>query len=101
MSFDKIKEKVKEKVKKKKTKVSPASTPSTGKAKFEGKYYIWENGKKTHVKFIQLAIQASKPLPIGFYDAAKDSNDKGIQKLLQVDKTRKIPAKVDWLDTRS
>ena len=27
------------------------------KAKFVRPYYIWEGGKKTHMKFIQLAIQ--------------------------------------------
>lgn len=73
---------------------------STGKAKFERPYYIWENGKKTHFRFIQDAIKQGKPLPIGFYEAAKNSTDKGVQKLLQVAKSRKLEAKVEMLDTR-
>lgn len=71
------------------------------KAKFEGQYYIWGNGKKTHVKFIQRAVQQSHPLPVGFYEAAKNSNDRGIQKLLQVAEIRKIPENAEKLDTRS
>jgi len=71
-----------------------------GKAKFERPYYIWENGKKTHMRFIQKAIMQSNPLPIGFYEVAKNSTDKGIQKLYQVAKSRKLEAKVEMLDTR-
>ena len=70
------------------------------KAKFERPYYIWENGKKTHMKFIQLAIQRGNPLPVGFYEAAKNSDDKGIQKMLQVAETRKIPATAGKIYTR-
>lgn len=70
------------------------------KAKFERPYYIWENGKKTHMKFIQLAIQRGHPLPVGFYDAAKVSKDKGIQKMYEVAKIRKISATAGKIDTR-
>jgi len=73
---------------------------SKKKATFERPYYIWENGKKTHIRFIQLAIQQSNPLPIGFYEAAKNSKDKGILKLLQVATTRNLKATVEMLDTR-
>ena len=84
---------------KKKIVVSP-TIKTKGKAKFERPYYVWENGKKTHLRFIQQAIMQSRPLPIGFYEAAKDSKDAGIQKLLQVAKTRKLKATVEMLDTR-
>lgn len=70
------------------------------KAKFERPYYIWENGKKTHMRFIQIAIQRKHPLPVGFYDAAKASKDKGIQKMYEVAKIRKIPATAGKIDTR-
>lgn len=83
-----------------KTLVSPPKKATKGKAKFERPYYIWENGKKTHMRFIQKAIMQSNPLPIGFYEAAKNSKDRGILKLLQVAKSRKLEAKVEMLDTR-
>jgi hypothetical protein len=79
---------------------APTIKTIQGKAKFERPYYIWENGKKTHMRFIQKAIMQSNPLPIGFYEAAKNSTDKGIQKLYQVAKSRKLEAKVEMLDTR-
>lgn len=59
--------------------------------KFEGHYYVWENGTKTHISFIQKAIRGSDPLPAGFYNAAKKSKDPGIKKLLQVAQDRNIP----------
>lgn len=73
---------------------------SKGEAKFERPYYIWENGKKTHIRFIQDAIKRGLPLPIGFYKAAKNSKDRGIQKLHQVAHTRKLEPTVEMLDTR-
>jgi len=79
---------------------SNKKTTTKGKAKFERPYYIWENGKKTHMRFIQKAIMQSNPLPIGFYEAAKNSTDRGIQKLHQVATTRKLKAIVEMLDTR-
>ncbi len=80
--------------------VKTPSVTKTGEAKFERPYYIWENGKKTHIRFIQLAIQRGHPLPIGFYEAAKNNKDKGILRMLQVAKIRKIKATVEMLDTR-
>ena len=79
-------------------KKTPVTTKGT--AKFERPYYIWENGKKTHMVFIQNAIKQGKPLPIGFYEAAKNNPDRGIQKLYQVATTRKLKATVEMLDTR-
>jgi len=87
-------------VKNPKNKKGSIATTTKGKAKFERPYYIWENGKKTHIRFIQDAIKRSKPLPIGFYEAAKNSTDRGILKLLQVATTRKLEATVEMLDTR-
>jgi len=94
---EEVKEKVKEKVKKSKIKEVIHSKP---KARFEGHYYIWENGKKTHISFIQKAIQRGYNLPIGFYEAAEASPLHSIKTLLRVAKLRKIPADVEKLDTR-
>ncbi len=84
----------------KKGKEKDKEKPKLQKAKFERPYYIWEDGRKTHFRFIQLAIQQSKPLPVGFYEAAKASKDLGIKKLLQVAEARKIPATAGKIDTR-
>lgn len=42
---------------------------------FAGKFWIWGDKKKTHIKYIQMAIRSRKQLPPGFYKAcSKDIN---------------------------
>lgn len=42
---------------------------------FAGKFWIWGDKKKTHIKYIQMAIRSKKQLPPGFYEAcSKDPN---------------------------
>jgi len=42
---------------------------------FAGKFWIWGDKKKTHIKYIQMAIRSKKQLPPGFYKAcSKDIN---------------------------
>lgn len=42
---------------------------------FAGKFWIWGDEKRTHIKYIQMAIRSKKQLPPGFYEAcAKDEN---------------------------
>jgi len=105
---------IKEKVEEVKTKVDEITTKAKTKVKkskvkekitkklprFEGKYYIWENGKKTHIVFIQNAIKRGNSLPVGFYKAAEKSTDRGVKTLLRVATLRKIPANVEKLDVR-
>lgn len=38
---------------------------------FEGVHWVWPNGQKTHVRFIDIAIRKKKPLPKGFYEEAE------------------------------
>ena len=70
-------------------------------AAFEGQYYMWENGQKTHNRFIQLAIQRGEPLPEGFYKAAEKSKVLGIKNMLTAARERDIPATASVFDTRS
>jgi len=43
--------------------------------KFAGKFWIWGDKKKTHIKYIQMAIRSRKHLPPGFYKAcSRDTN---------------------------
>jgi hypothetical protein len=37
---------------------------------FEGRFWIWGDGKKTHIKFIQMAMRTYRKLPPGFYKEA-------------------------------
>ena len=42
---------------------------------FAGKFWIWGDKKKTHIKYIQMAIRSRKRLPPGFYKAcSRDTN---------------------------
>lgn len=90
---------IKSKVKKSKVK-EELVTITKHTARFEGKYYIWENGMKTHIVFIQNAIKRGNSLPIGFYEAAENCQLRGVKTLLRVAKLRKIPANVEKMDTR-
>ncbi len=40
----------------------------------EGEYWIWPDGRKTHLRFIGIAVSKMRPLPKGFYAAAKKAN---------------------------
>lgn len=89
-------------------KASPPEKITSGKspqkrireAAFEGHFYLWENGQKTHTRFIQLAIQRGEPLPEGFYKAAEKSNVLGIKNMLIAARERNIPATASVFDTR-
>lgn len=57
---------------------------------FEGKYWVWADGKRTHVKYIQMAMRSKKPLPPGFYEACEKSKDPALIKMGKIAKHFKI-----------
>jgi len=44
------------------------------KGKLDGQYWVWPSGTRTHLRFIKEAVMKMRPLPMGFYAAAKKAN---------------------------
>jgi len=42
--------------------------------KIENGFWVWPDGKKTHMRFIAKAVSKYKNLPLGFYKEAKKQN---------------------------
>lgn len=55
-------------------------TIKTGK--LEGNYWVWPDGRKTHLRFISQAVSRMRPLPKGFFDAAKKANLRNLNHLV-------------------
>ncbi len=55
------------------SKISAKETKATV-GTLEGEYWIWPAGRKTHLRFIGIAVSKMRPLPKGFYAAAKKAN---------------------------
>ena len=63
---------------------------------FEGVNWVWPNGQKTHVRFIDIAIRKMKPLPRGFYiEAEKETYLTNVKHMLRKAKQLKLPDSVD------
>lgn len=63
---------------------------------FEGVNWVWPNGQKTHVRFIDIAIRKMKPLPRGFYEEAeKETYLTNMKAMLRKAKQLKLPDSVD------
>ncbi len=63
---------------------------------FEGIYWVWPNGQRTHVRFIDLAIRQMRPLPVGFYEEAeKETYLTNVKNMLRKAKQLKLPATVN------
>lgn len=63
---------------------------------FEGTYWVWPNGQKTHVRFIDIAIRKMKPLPRGFYEEAeKETYLTNMKNMLRKAKQLKLPDSID------
>lgn len=71
------------------------------KARFEGSYFIWTSGHKTHLRFIQDGIAGGRELPEGFYEAAKNSSNPNIKEMARRAKEAKLKDTAKILDTRS
>lgn len=48
--------------------------PAAKVGKLDGPYWVWPDGKRTHLRFITEAVQKKRNLPKGFYAAAKKAN---------------------------
>jgi len=57
---------------------------------FAGKFWIWGDKKKTHIKYIQMAIRSRKQLPPGFYKACSRDTNPSVKHMGKVAKTLKI-----------
>ena len=63
---------------------------------FEGVNWVWPNGQRTHVRFLDLAIRQMRPLPRGFYEEAeKETYLTNVKNMLRKAKQLKLPADVD------
>lgn len=63
---------------------------------FEGVNWVWRNGTRTHVRFIDLAIRQKRPLPLGFYEEArKEKYLTNVKHMLRKAEQLKLPADVD------
>lgn len=52
-------------------KIAKESIPT---GKLEGEFWVWPDGRKTHLRFIGIAVSRYKPLPVGFYKEAKKAD---------------------------
>lgn len=78
--------------------VKPLTVPEPDKphGHFEGVNWVWPNGQKTHVRFIDIAIRKMKPLPRGFYEEAeKETYLTNMKNMLRKAKQLKLPDSVD------
>jgi len=57
---------------------------------FAGKFWIWGDKKKTHIKYIQMAIRSRKHLPPGFYKACEKDINPSVVHMGKVAKRLKI-----------
>ncbi len=57
---------------------------------FSGKFWVWGDGKKTHIKYIQMAIRSRKRLPPGFYKACEKDENASVKHMASIAKKLKI-----------
>lgn len=78
------------------TVTEPPSPEEKPHGHFEGTFWVWPNGQKTHVRFIDQAIRQMKPLPRGFYEEAeKETYLTNMKNMLRKAKQLKLPDSVD------
>ena len=76
--------------------ISKKSLDNKPHGHFEGVNWVWPNGQKTHVRFIDIAIRKMKPLPRGFYEEAeKETYLTNVKHMLRKAKQLKLPDSVD------
>ncbi len=73
-----------------KKKMVVLTTEQKAPGHFEGKFWIWADGKKTHVRFIHMAMRTMKKVPPGFLKACEESEDPGLIKMGVIAKKRKL-----------
>ena len=56
---------------KEKEKEDPAKQQKACTGKISGRYWVWPNGTRTHLRFISMAVTRKQALPVGFYDEAE------------------------------
>lgn len=56
----------------------------------DGQFWIWPDGKRTHIRFLQEAVITKRPLPPGFYKEAKKSKSQAIKHMASVAKNRGV-----------
>jgi len=68
--------------------------PAAKIGKLEGESWVWPDGRKTHLRFITIAVQKYRPLPKGFYAAAKKANRTNLNSLVRKAKSLKLKCTV-------
>ena len=56
--------------------------PKTGK--IEGQYWVWQNGLKTHLRFMLEHMKRKGAVPQGFLKACEKSTDPNLRRLAQI-----------------
>lgn len=74
---------------------TPAATPPKPKrvqkikhGKIDGLFWVWPDGKKTHLRFLNDAVTKFFALPVGFYDEVKKSDSVNLKNLVIIAKSR-------------
>jgi len=61
----------------------------------DGKYWVWPNGTKTHLRFILKAVQQMRPLPKDFYKVAEKLDRPNLNQIVRKAKSLKLKCTVE------
>ena len=70
------------------SKKKPSVNYSRKHGYIEGAFWIWGDGKKTHLRFLREGVITLKKLPPGFYKAVESSDSKPLKHMANVAKKR-------------
>ena len=54
----------------------------TTTGKIENGFWIWPDGRKTHLRFIAIAVSKMRPLPVGFFEVAEKVNLRNLNQIV-------------------
>ena len=71
-----------------KEKEDPAKQQKVCTGKISGRYWVWPDGSRTHLRFISMAVTRKQALPVGFYDEAEShhAEDKNLMRMVDAAK---------------
>ena len=73
---------------KEKEKEDPAKQQKVCTGKISGRYWVWPNRTRTHLRFISMAVTRKQALPVGFYDEVEShhAEDKNLMRMVDAAK---------------
>lgn len=75
------------------TEVTTGTVVKSGKLK--GEYWVWPDGRKTHLRFIGIAVSKMRHLPKGFYKEAEKADRPNLNLLVKKAKSLKLKDNVE------